>query len=137
MKTVILDGSNIIRTMYNTSFGINYEVEKILTDSLIRTVESLNGSTDPLRIEIYFDGPKREVYRPAEFVEIFFSKLKKADQLIVNATESLEEMGYQNVLVVTQDKDLGEECQYYGAEVMSAKDFLRRCQDFMEGFARA
>ena len=136
MKTVILDGSNIIRSMYNTAHGLNFEKELVLADSLVRAVTYLN-ELDGWRVEIYFDGPKREIYRPNELVEVFFSKYKTADDLIVNSTEELHEMGGQEVLIVTQDRQLGIRCQNYGAQIMSARDFLNRCHDYIDEFASA
>ena len=136
MKTVILDGSNIVRNMYNTQNGLDFAKEQELADSLVRAVTYLN-ELDSWRVEIYFDGPKREIYRPSEMVEVFFSKYKAADDLIVNSTEELHEMCGQEVLIVTQDRQLGIRCQNYGAQIMSARDFLSRCHNCIEEFARA
>lgn len=136
MKTVILDGSNIIRNMYNTQQGLDFEKELILADSLVRAVTYLN-ELDEWRVEVYFDGPKREIYRPSEMVEVFFSKYKPADDLIVNSAEELHEMCGQEVLIVTQDRQLGIRCQNYGAKIISTRDFLSRCYDFIDDFARA
>lgn len=136
MKTVILDGSNIVRNMYNTQNGLDFAKEQELADSLVRAVTYLN-ELDSWRVEIYFDGPKREIYRPSEMVEVFFSKYKAADDLIVNSTEELHEMCGQEVLIVTQDRQLGIRCQNYGAQIMSVRDFLSRCYDYIDEFARA
>ena len=136
MKTIILDGSNIVRNMYNTQNGLDFAKEQELADSLVRAVAYLN-EPDAWRVEIYFDGPKREIYRPGELVEVFFSKHKKADDLIVNSAEELQEMSGQEVLIVTQDRQLGIRCQSYGAQILSARDFLSRCYDYIDEFARA
>ena len=136
MKTIILDGSNIVRNMYDTKNGLNFAKEQKLADSLIRAVAYLNEQ-DAWRVEIYFDGPKREIYRPGEMVEIFFSKYKKADDLIVNSAAELKDMSGQEVLIVTQDRQLSIRCQSYGAQVISARDFLSHCYDYIDEFAKA
>lgn len=136
MKTFLMDGSNIVRSMYSTQNGLDFAKEQELADSLVRAVARLIQK-DPWRVEIYFDGPKREIYRPDERVEVFFSKYKKADDLIVNSAGELQEMCDQEVLVITQDRQLGIRCRSYGAQIMSARDFLSRCHNCIEEFARA
>ena len=136
MKTVILDGSNIVRSMYDTKTGIDFTKEGVLSDSLVRAMNSLNED-EPLRVEIYFDGPKRDVFRPSELVEVFFSKYKKADDLIVNSVEEIKDFYGSDVVVVTKDRELKDRCEVYGAHVMHTTDFLWRFRDFIDEFALA
>ena len=140
MKTVILDGSNIIRSMYNSHKGFDFAKEKVLSDSLVKAMEYLNEGgykygDEVYHMEIYFDGPTREVYRPSELVEVIFSKRKEADNLIVNSVyESTNSYGNQ-VLVVTRDNGLRDLCKECGAQVMHTYTFLSKCSDLIKSFA--
>lgn len=142
MKTVILDGSNIIRSMYNVSRGFDFAKEEVLANSLVKTMEYLKEGDfecgeDIYRVEVYFDGPTREVYRPNELVEVFFSKRKKADELIVNSVYENADTYGNEVLVITRDKGLRDLCEEYGARVMHTGDFLWKCRYLIDGFAVA
>lgn len=140
MKTVILDGSNIIRSMYDTTNGLDFAKEKILTDSLVKAMEYLNeggyaNGDEIYSVEIYFDGPTREVYRPNELVEVFFSKRKEADDLIVNSAYERTDKYGEKVLVITKDRALRDLCKECGAEVMHTRKFLSRCSGLINSFA--
>ena len=136
MKTIILDGSNIIRNMYNTQLGLDFDKEKLLADSLVRAISCLNEN-EALRVEIYFDGPKREIYHPKEPVSVFFSKKKKADDLIVNSVFETKDYLGGEVLVITTDNELINRCKIYGAQTMRTSDFLYRYYDAIEQFGQA
>ena len=130
MKTIILDGSNIIRNLYNVQQEADFRLEKILSDNLMRMLQQLNSEED-IRVEVYFDGPKRDVFCMGGLVDVWFSKNKKADDLIVNSVQEITNCYGGEVLVVSQDKDLRDRCSRLGAHTMSAREFIQRFSYFL------
>ena len=123
MQTIIIDGSNVVRGMYSIQNRPDFELEAQLTDKLLSYLEKFNIAQDR-NIEIYFDGLKRYLYRP-DNVQVFFSKRKKADDLIVNSVNEHIDNYNDEVLLITQDKDLINKCRNYGAEVQYTYSFLK------------
>lgn len=132
MKTIILDGNNIIRTYYMGPGNVfDFEREIELSNRLIQIASSSRQADS--RVEVYFDGPKRGIYSQDDLVEVLFSGAKKADDLIVNTVAELVENYRQEVIVVTQDHQLQERCKAYGAEIKTTFGFLSEFYDCFEG----
>ena len=123
MQTVIIDGSNVIRGMYTVQEHPDFALEARLSDKLLAYLEKLNID-ESKTIEIYFDGLKRYVYKPKN-VQVFFSKRKKADDLIVNSVNEHIDSYNNDVLLITQDRELINRCRNYGAEVQCTRSFLK------------
>lgn len=131
MKTIILDGSNIIRRRY-LSCGQNpdFSQEAPMESQLVQMMSQFRE--DGTRVEIYFDGPKRSTWHKDDCVEVFFSGHKKADDLIVNTVAELAENYGQEVAIITQDYQLQQRCKAYGADVITTHNFWQYCQNYYE-----
>ena len=128
MQTIIVDGSNVVRGMYQVEQHLDYNREISLADVLIDYLQSLN--TDASRIiEVYFDGCKRYISRP-QGVQVFFAAYKKADDLIVNAVYEYRTEYNNDVLLVTSDNALISRSRQYGANVQYTYAFLRNLEQF-------
>ena len=123
MQTIIIDGSNVVRGMYSIQNRPDFGLEAELTDKLLFYLEKFNIDQDR-NIEIYFDGLKRYIYRPYN-VQVFFSKHKKADDLIINSVNEHIDNYKDKVLLITQDKELINKCRNYGAEIQYTYSFLK------------
>lgn len=130
MKTKILDGSNIIRKFYmGNRTRFDFALEQQLASLLVQAMSFLRE--EDCRVEIYFDGGKRDVWHGDELVEVLFSENKKADDLIVNTVADLVENYNQPVEVITQDRELRQRCTAYGAETMSTNRFLVHFSNYL------
>ena len=66
MTSLIIDGSNVIRSVYSPQGTPNLALEAELSDQLVNYLSGFNAD-DSRTIECYFDGFKRAIER------IFFS----------------------------------------------------------------
>lgn len=127
MKTFLIDGSNVVRTWNNTNGWINYQQEDRENSRFIRFLEHLNRFGH-YRVEVYFDGPTRNIVSHNGLVEVIFSHRKKADELIVNAAYETVNTYQQKAVVITQDNNLIERCTALGAYVKQTRQFLQEIQ---------
>ncbi len=122
MKTIIIDGSNVVRKLFRFTGKDDFATENKWSQRLIRAVSYFNRH-NAYRIELYFDGPKRALPH-SNNVELHFSKYKKADDLIVNSVYETMQYSQTQPTVITQDRELIEKCKSYGALIQSVYAFL-------------
>lgn len=122
MTNIIVDGSNVIRSVYHPTGKPDFALEASLADSLVYYLQQFVDSGRS--IECYFDGKKRYVARPKD-MSVFFSAYKPADKLILNSVfEHTQSYGH-NVIVVTGDNEIIDKSRSYGADVQYTYDFLK------------
>lgn len=122
MTNIIVDGSNVIRSVYHPTGKPDFALEASLADRLVYYLEQFVNSGR--QIECYFDGKKRYVARPKD-MSVFFSDYKPADKLILNSVfEHTQSYGH-NVLVITADNEIINQSRSYGADVQYTYDFLK------------
>lgn len=125
MKIIILDGSNLVRRHYLAPGQSPVFAKEVAQENTLAQLMS-TFRDEGTQIEIYFDGPKRPVWHQDNLVSVFFSKYKKADDLIVNAVAE-HAAGYGNeVIVISQDRELQQRCQQYGATIITGNAFWNR-----------
>ena len=123
MTSLIIDGSNVVRSAYGLQGTPNFALEAELSDKLVNYLSGLN--TDASRsIECYFDGFKRSIYRPSGLC-VFFSARHKADKLIVNSIYEHTRHYAHDVLVITDDNEIIRAARACGAQVQYTYDFLK------------
>lgn len=123
MTSLIIDGSNVIRSAYGLQGKPNFDLEARLADQLVQYLSEFN--TDASRIiECYFDGFKRAIIRPRG-LSVFFSAKHKADKLIVNSVYEHTQNYAHNVCVVTADNEIIQKSRACGAEIQYTYDFLK------------
>ena len=123
MTSLIIDGSNVVRSAYGLQGKPNFDLEARLSDQLVDYVSSFN--TDSSReIECYFDGYKRAISRP-HGMSVFFSARHKADKLIINSIYEHTQQYGRDVCVVTADNEIIQVARACGAEVQYTYSFLK------------
>lgn len=123
MTSLIIDGSNVIRSAYGLQGRPNLALEARLSDQLVNYVSNLN--TDSSReIECYFDGYKRTIARP-KGMSVFFSARHKADKLIINSIYEHTQQYAHDVCVVTADNEIIQAARACGAQVQYTYAFLK------------
>lgn len=123
MTSLIIDGSNVVRSAYGLQGKPNFDLEARLSDQLVDYVSGFN--TDSSRtIECYFDGFRRTIFRP-HGMSVFFSARHKADKLIINSIyEHTQQYGH-DVCVVTADNEIIRMARVFGAKVQYTYSFLK------------
>ena len=123
MTSLIIDGSNVVRSAYGLQGKPNFDLEARLSDQLVDYVSGFN--TDSSRtIECYFDGFRRTISRP-HGMSVFFSARHKADKLIINSIyEHTQQYGH-DVCVVTADNEIIRMARVFGAKVQYTYSFLK------------
>ncbi len=123
MTSLIIDGSNVVRSVYGLQGKPNFDLEARLSDQLVDYVSSFN--TDSSReIECYFDGYKRAISRP-HGMSVFFSAHHKADKLIINSIYEHTQQYGRDVCVVTADNEIIQVARACGADVQYTYSFLK------------
>ncbi|HBL18380.1 MAG: hypothetical protein A2X36_14580 [Elusimicrobia bacterium GWA2_69_24] len=127
MRNYLVDGTNAAR---RGGFDPRFpQVEQGRTQDLLekwsRLAEPLNGR---IRIEVFFDGPRREVgsFSPPVFVR--FPTDQSADDAILGSARRLLNEG-KGAVVVTADGALAREAEDEGARVLSVSAFEQRLRD--------
>lgn len=123
MTSLIIDGSNVIRSAYGLQGKPNFDLEARLANQLVQYLSGLNTDTSRT-IECYFDGFKRTISRPRG-LSVFFSAKHKADKLIVNSVYEHIQNYAHDVCVVTADNDIIQKSRACGANVQYTYDFLK------------
>ena len=131
IKSIIIDGSNVLRVMYKMKEEKekNYETEdRIIVFLYSHLKQYVVDSYD--KISLYLDGKKKKinVYSHPD-IQLEFSKGKKADDLIVNdlhLTVNQQPTIKKEVLLITNDRELIQRCQKFlsSVKVVSSKEFL-------------
>ncbi len=124
MRTYLIDGSNAVRRgHYDPRFP---EIEEERTRRFLSRISALAGELgERVRIEIFFDGPRRpmaEVERP---VFLRFPVDGHADSAILGSARSILH-SRRGVVVVTGDRGLASEAGRDGARVMGFSEFESR-----------
>lgn len=123
MTSLIIDGSNVIRSAYGLQGTPNLALEAELSGKLVNYLSDLN--TDSSRsIECYFDGHKRTIARPSG-MSVFFSARHKADKLIINSIYEHTQQYAHDVCVVTADNEIIQAARACGAQVQYTYAFLK------------
>lgn len=133
MKTIIIDGTNVVRRWFELHGNRDFVLEQKLSEHFLKIVSWLNRKNE-YRVEVYFDGPKR-VLQCGSNITILFSKDKKADDLIVNSVYETVCAYKEKALVITQDNALMERCRQYGSYIKTASLFLREMQSALPQYA--
>ena len=71
MTSLIIDGSNVIRSAYGLQGKPNFDLEARLANQLVQYLSGLNTDTSRT-IECYFDGFKRAISRPRGLIVCSF-----------------------------------------------------------------
>lgn len=130
---VFVDGYNVLKHAYpheDHAFSAQ-------RDLLIEELSFYKKKRSELDITVVFDGgfekkAERQIHKGV--VVIFSGQKQSADEWIVDHVE--QKKGYE-IVVVTRDKQLGERCKLYGAEIIDTGDFYNVLQDvIMEGAAQ-
>lgn len=130
MQILLVDGSNVVRYKRESSEFRTY-IEEERSNMLLKRINDLNKGGE-IKIEIYFDGPYRKLINESILTDLFFSKYKKADNLIVNAIYSYRDMGLEDdIFVVSSDNLLCKLCEQYQAKIIKTPEFLRKI-DFID-----
>ncbi|HVE12657.1 MAG TPA: hypothetical protein VNI01_04630 [Elusimicrobiota bacterium] len=124
MRTYLVDGSNMVRRgAYDPRFP---EVEEARTDGILSRLGGLArqlGSS--VRIEIFFDGPRRPTYPVEPPLFIRFPPGGNADDAILGAARAVLAKG-RGVIAVTADGGLARDLESEGARVISFSEFEER-----------
>jgi len=123
MTSLIIDGSNVIRSAYGLQGAPNLALEAELSDKLVNYLSGLNTDSSQT-IECYFDGHKRTIARPCG-MSVFFSARHKADKLIVNSIYEHTQQYAHDVCVVTADNEIIQAAHACGAQVQYTYSFLK------------
>jgi len=123
MTSLIIDGSNVVRSAYGLQGKPNFDLEARLANQLVLYLADLNTDISQT-IECYFDGSKRNIYRPRG-LSVFFSAKHKADKLIVNSVYEHTQNYAHDVRVVTADNEIINASRACGAQVQYTYDFLK------------
>ena len=123
MTSIIIDGSNVVRSAYSLQGKPNLALEAELSDQLVNYLSGFN--TDFSRtIECYFDGFKRAISRP-KGMSVFFSARHKADKLIMNSIYEHTQQYAHDVCVITADHEIIQAARACGAQVQYTYAFLK------------
>ena len=117
INTLLIDGSNLIRrSMYETDNNQpDYKIENnyLFPKLYSKIIKTLTAQYD--RIVIFLDGKKRFFkIDKSQNIQVEFSGIKKADDLIVNDIAMIKNMQpniNKNVTLVSEDRELIRRCK--------------------------
>lgn len=128
MKTLIIDGSNVVRIYLRLPVcKENFDKESHMSEIMLQMLH-LSNLYKEYHVEAYFDGGKRIIKHPNE-IDVIFSKGKKADDLIVNSVYEVCQNYRREALVITQDRNLIERCRQYGSRILRTVHFLEQMRN--------
>ncbi len=123
MLHFIVDGYNLIYRIKELKKQQPLERRRRI---LISSLEKFKLSMSPRnRVTVVFDG-KENVYpltKLSEIIEIVFSKLTNADEVIKKMVYSTKAV--KNIVVVTDDREIINYIKKLGAKHMAGDDFLK------------
>lgn len=122
-KTFIIDGSNVIRTLLHMHGNLDFKKENKFSKIFLNLLDKFNDQKN-YYLEVYFDGPKRDIRSQRDLINILFSNHKQADDLIVNSVYDIVQNYQGDVCVVTEDQNLIKRCHKYGAKTLQAWSFF-------------
>lgn len=124
MRTYLVDGSNAVRRGgYDPRFP---EMEDARTDEWVGRIDRLAGAVaGRVRVEIFFDGPRRPLGIRTAAVSVRFPMSGSADDMILGSVRVLAREG-RGAVVVTEDGGLVDDVRREGARAMGFADFESR-----------
>ena len=127
MRTYLVDGSNMVRRRdYDPRFP---EMEERREKAALFRLSALAAASGGrLRIEIFFDGPRRPLEGAEAPVFVRFPAYGDADDAILGAARGLLASG-RGVVVVTADGALAAAVREEGGRVMGFSELERRLRD--------
>jgi len=127
MRVYIVDGSNMVRRPgYDPRFP---EVEVRRTETMLdRLCRAAAPWAGRIRVEIFFDGPRREMVPVEPPVSVRFSIDGDADAAILGAARATLARG-RGVVVATADRQLAAELLQEGARVIGFSELERRLRE--------
>lgn len=127
MRTYLVDGTNLVRRRgYDERFP---EVEEANAETFLLRLSALASAyAGSIRVEIFFDGPRRPMARVGEPVSIRFPVDGCADEAIIGSVRALR-AGGRGAVVVTADGGLAEAAREEGAKVVSLGEFESRLRE--------
>jgi len=127
VRTYLVDGSNAVRgPHYDPRFPAVEERRERQT--LRRLSELAAPLADRVRIEVFFDGPRRPMPEAWAPVHIRFPMYGSADDAILGAARGILASG-KGVVVVTNDGGLAADVLEEGGRVMRFSELQRRLAD--------
>ncbi len=115
----IIDGYNLIFNIPNKSFGLENNRKEILSSLKV----AFSGNENDLTI--VFDGKGLDVsFESFHLIQVIFtpSKMSADDYILEIVSASLHP---SRVTVVSSDKNLSQQCKYFGTNTMTIKEFLK------------
>jgi len=103
-----IDGNNLVRGAYGYAGPDFAAQEEADAQRLIKALERtclLIG--DRLEIEVFFDGPHRNLSSRSQNLSVRFTRELKADDIILDRVRARAYSGLGKITVVTADADLG------------------------------
>jgi hypothetical protein len=127
MRLYLVDGTNAARRgHYDPRFP---EMEERSTEVYLCRLGALAaGLRDRVRIEVFFDGPRRPMPPVEPPVHIRFPTYGDADDAILGSARHTLAAG-RGVVVVTGDGALARQLEEEGARVMGFSELERRLKD--------
>jgi len=126
MRTYLVDATNAARRQdYAPGFP---EMEDIRTRELIERIStSARGLEGRIAIELFFDGPRRDLGSAPAGLIFRFSAERSADELILGSVRALRAQS-RGVIVATEDSFLRREVEEEGGRVIGFGELISRLQ---------
>ncbi|MBI5209491.1 MAG: hypothetical protein HY927_05890 [Elusimicrobia bacterium] len=126
-RTYLVDGSNAVRRRgYDPRFPL---VEDRRTRGWLGKIDALAGEAgERLAVEVFFDGPPRDVGGVYESLAVRFSPDRDADDMIMGVVRLLASTG-RGAVVVTEDGGLAADAREEGARVIGFAEFETRLRE--------
>ncbi|MFH1725047.1 MAG: NYN domain-containing protein [Elusimicrobiota bacterium] len=127
MRTYLIDGTNVVRGgAYDPRFP---DVEEARTAKLLGRLSALAAPyLESIRVEVFFDGPRRPVVSVDPPVHVRFPIDGHADTAILGTARRVLSSG-RGVVVVTGDGALADEVLEEGGRVMGLGELERRLRE--------
>jgi len=126
MRVYLVDGSNAARRGgYDPRFP---EMDDIRTRDFVEGLSARAAGFDGIRIEVFFDGPRRRVGDVRPPVHLRFPSDEEADAAILGSARRLLNEG-RGAVVVTGDGTLAREARDEGARVIGFPELNRRLRE--------
>ncbi|MFA6030201.1 MAG: hypothetical protein WC969_10130 [Elusimicrobiota bacterium] len=124
MRVYLVDGSNAVRRGgYDPRFP---EMEDARTEEWVSRIDRLAGaSAGRIRVEVFFDGPRRPLGVRVDAVQVRFPMSGSADDMILGSVRVLAREG-RGAVVVTEDGGLADDVRREGARTLGFADFEAR-----------
>jgi hypothetical protein len=123
MRTYLVDGSNAVRRDgYDPRFPA---MEEARTRDWLALIDGLAGALPGIRVEVFFDGPRRALGGSFPALSIRFPMQGGADEMILGSARLLASSG-RGAVVVTEDGGLAQDVRREGARVLGFGEFLGR-----------